>query len=268
MSRHGIRLAILLLLACSALADSAGTTRAWGEPTLVSNVTFPNSITRLKTDGWFVVWIKYSSQSPGSTRSVFDGVDRWTGEPVSIDIGSNAEYPSTPWAPLAIDLDIDGGLVALSTTWNHYHGAGPHGVFAKNLLSGQQWQLSSAKVPGPVGVSGSSVYWVERVPGYHGDSRDVIWMQDVADLNATPMVFYTAVNAAIQVTDLSVDDGGVVWQMRDEATSRWWLVARTLDGQELTIAEGEQRIPFDLSGDMLVYREAGGLTVRYLTDGV
>jgi len=264
MSRHMVRIAVVLLLACSALASSAGATRAWDEPTLVATTGNAVSITRLRTDGRFVIWIVYSSQSPGSTTATLDGIDRLTGEPVSVDISGDPENPSTLWDALAVDLDIDGGLLALSTTWNHYHGEGPHGVFAKNLYTGEQWQLSSANVPGPVGVSGSTVYWVERIPG--GGDHDVIRAQG-AYPGADTSNLYTAATWETFVKDLSVAEGHVIWQEHDEATDSWRL-ATLAAGDDLTIAEGTQRIPFDARGDVLVYREAGGLSVRSLTTGV
>lgn len=262
MLRRMIHLAMVLLILGSALAGTAGITRAWDEPTHVANVTIMNSVSSLETDGQYLVWILYHSQgSPASMSSKVDGVDRATGEPVTIDLGWD-EFDSggAAWAPLIVDLEIDNGLLAVSSSWNRYYPTGPQGVFARNLPTGEQWQLSSGA--GPVSVSGSTVYWAEHSPN---DDRDVILMQDVADPDATPARLFTAATATTSIVDLSVTDGSIVFQEHEQSTDHWRL--KVLGDEPVTLAESGERIAHDLAGDALVYREAGGLTIRNLSTG-
>lgn len=257
MSKKAVSLGLTLLLLCLVTASSGAPARAWGEPTLVRSIEYPFFVSAVKTDGRFVLWVAGQSRSPGSTSSTLNIIDRLTGEVSYIDIGAGGY-------PVAIDMDIDNGLAVLSTGWNHYHSAGPHGVFAKDLYSGETWQLSSVERPGQVAVIGSTIIWVEREDVETSTPTNIIWMQDVAAPDAAPSALYTAVAPSTRISTLSAANGRVVWEERDETAGRSRLVMRAIAGGESILAERDTSIPFDLSGDLLVYPESGSIVVRNL----
>jgi len=266
MPRRMIHIAVLLLVVSSVLSMGPSGAVAQGDSTLVANVTIMNSVTKLATDGRHLAWILYHSQgSPASMSSRVEGVDLVTGAPITIDLGwDDFDGGGAAWKPLIVDVEVNDGLLAVASSWNRYYPTGPQGVFAKDLRTGEQWQLSAGA--GPVAVSDGIVYWAERLPADESASeRNVIMMQDSANPNATPTTLFTHEAGTVQISDLSIANGRVVWQERDQATERWQL--RTLGDEPVTIAESGERIAFDLQNDTLVYRDADGLTILTLSSG-
>jgi hypothetical protein len=239
MKRVIAALTMLLLMATSPASASTGETLidTWAEPTL-SGVT---------TDGRFVVW---SKQYGGASQ----GTDVYAHDLTSGETRIVASPRAGLWA-------FNDGVVVWAFTAG-YHNLPPEffGVFARSLITGEEYVISGEANASSVGTSSGIVGWST------GSELDRMYRYRSIDGQTEPEDI-PRLNVEHEQLAVRHDNGLFVWIERDPASTDSSVVSWTPGEDPRVITTGKTITSLTVTGSSVMFIESGRLNQVEISSG-